>query len=435
MSQLFRQIRFYIRLLWAFFSKYYALILLGLVSGVISFVSFPYLVKQIPKFRPTIKISVVGRYSASDIPFPIQQQISFGLTSVSSSGIVGPGLASNWTVSDDGKIYTFDLNPSFTWQDGTKVKSKDLGFKFKDVEVSYPNDNQVVIKLKDPFAPLPATLAQPVFKSGLLGLGKYKVYRIKKNGQYIEELLLVPIDREISIPKIQYRFYASDSLAQMAFKLGLVDILENTLASDEITKWPNVTISEEVHKDRYVAVLFNNQLLDKPTRQALSYGIDKTRWKHRALGPISDESWAFNPDIKYYEFDLAKAKSKKPESITLTTFPAFEKIAQDIKSNWEKVGIKVTLETVTSLPENFTALVLAQATPIDPDQYILWHSTQSTNIVHYNSQRIDKLLELGRKTIDTESRKTIYQDMQKYLLEDAPAAFLFYQTTYTIVRR
>ena len=65
---------------------------------------------------------------------------------------------------------------------------------------------------------------------------------------------MVPIEKEISIPKIQYRFYASDSLAQMAFKLGLVDILENTLVTDEIAQWPNVQTSAVVHKDRYVAV-------------------------------------------------------------------------------------------------------------------------------------------------------------------------------------
>ena len=408
------------------------MVLLGLVSGIISFVSFPYLVKLIPKFRPTIKIAVVGRYTASDIPINIQQQISFGLTSVSNSGLVGPGLASDWVVSEDGRVYTFNLNPNYTWQDGSKIKSRDLGFKFKDVNVEYPKDNQVVIKLKDPFAPLPAALSQPVFKSGLLGLGKYKAFRIKKNGQYIEELLLVPIEKEISIPKIQYRFYASDSLAQMAFKLGLVDILENTLVTDEIAQWPNVQTSAVVHKDRYVAVFFNNLKLDKPTRQALAYGIDKSRWKNRALGPISEDSWAFNPDIKYYEFDLAKARSKKPNEITLTTFPAFEKIALEIKSDWEKVGIKVNLETVNSMPENFEALILAQATAVDPDQYSLWHSTQSTNLTHYNSPRIDKLLEDGRSF---KNRLEIYHDMQKYLLEDAPVAFLFYQLTYTIVRR
>ena len=162
------------------FWKYYAMVLLGLVSGIISFVSFPYLVKLIPKFRPTIKIAVVGRYTASDIPINIQQQISFGLTSVSNSGLVGPGLASDWVVSEDGRVYTFNLNPNYTWQDGSKIKSRDLGFKFKDVNVEYPKDNQVVIKLKDPFAPLPAALSQPVFKSGLLGLGKYKAFRIKK---------------------------------------------------------------------------------------------------------------------------------------------------------------------------------------------------------------------------------------------------------------
>ena len=46
--------------------------------------------------------------------------------------------------------------------------------------------------------------------------------------------------------------------------------------------------------------------------------------------------------------------------------------------------------------------------PEDPDQYSIWHSTQdATNITHYESPRIDKLLEDGRSEIDTESRRKI----------------------------
>ena len=77
--------------------------------------------------------------------------------------------------------------------------------------------------------------------------------------------------------------------------------------------------------------------------------------------------------------------------------------------------------------------------PKDPDQYMLWHSDQESNITKFRSLRIDKLLEDGRKTVAVKERKRIYDDFQKYLLDDAvidtPASFLYFPYTYTLKRR
>ena len=55
-------------------------------------------------------------------------------------------------------------------------------------------------------------------------------------------------------------------------------------------------------------------------------------------------------------------------------------------------------------------------------------------ITKLNNPRIDKLLEEGRQTNDQIERKKIYQDFQTYLLEEVPAIFLYYPTTYTVTR-
>ena len=70
----------------------------------------------------------------------------------------------------------------------------------------------------------------------------------------------------------------------------------------------------------------------------------------------------------------------------------------------------------------------------DPDQYVLWHSEQNSNISGYKNLRIDKLLEDGRKTADINERKKIYSDFQKYILDDPPASFLYLPYTYEISR-
>ena len=71
---------------------------------------------------------------------------------------------------------------------------------------------------------------------------------------------------------------------------------------------------------------------------------------------------------------------------------------------------------------------------MDPDQYTLWHSGQMNNITNYKNLRIDKLLEDGRQTVDIQSRIKIYADFQKYLLDDAPATFLYFPDIYTVTR-
>ena len=46
----------------------------------------------------------------------IQHAITEGLVR-NTGGEVTPGVASDWTVSDDGLVYTFNLNPDAKWSD------------------------------------------------------------------------------------------------------------------------------------------------------------------------------------------------------------------------------------------------------------------------------------------------------------------------------
>ena len=172
----------------------------------------------------------------------------------------------------------------------------------------------------------------------------------------------------------------------------------------------------------------------------MAYAIDKSRWQNRSLGPINPLSWAYTEDVKKYDYDLAHAKDllekieKLPAKINLITVPAYLAVAESVKSDWQKLGLTVDISVSPEIPDNFSVLIVAQAIPVDPDQYNLWHSTQNTNLTHIKNPRIDKLLEDGRKTIDQKTREDIYHDFQKYLVEESPAIFLFHPVTYSITR-
>ncbi len=46
------------------------------------------------------------------------------------SGDYAPGLASSWTVSDDGRVFTFTLDPAARWSDGRPITADDVKWSF-----------------------------------------------------------------------------------------------------------------------------------------------------------------------------------------------------------------------------------------------------------------------------------------------------------------
>lgn len=441
-----KRLRFVWLLVIAIFRKYYWAIIAGLALGVVSFIVIPKILPLLPRVRHTQTVAVIGRYTQAEIPNFIQQKISVGLTTLLPDGEATPALALKWETKDENKSYVFTLDRSKKWQDGTAIKSRDITYNFKDTVVEYPDDSTILIKLTNAFSPLPVVVSRPVFKRGLLGAGQYKVTQVKKNGQIIESLTLVPVTKNLDLPKIKYLFYASDEQARTAFELGVVRSLDEVTEVGDMVNWPNTLVTPTVRNDRYVGVFFNTQDNNfqgadgKNLRLALSYAVDKKRWPNRALGPINPDSWAYNSDIKPYDQDLKHAKDilskvKAPKSLNISTTPAYLDVAEAVKTDWEKLGIKVEVVATPEVPSNFQVLVIAQAIPIDPDQYNLWHQTQTeTNLTGLSNPRISKLLEDGRKVQSLEERKKIYMDFQKYLVEEVPVIFLFHPVTYTISR-
>src|SRR5579885_2797553 len=64
-------------------------------------------------------------------PLHIAQTMMFdSLIQYLPDGTIGPKLATSWTVSPDGKEYTFKLDPKAKWWDGQPVTADDVKFTF-----------------------------------------------------------------------------------------------------------------------------------------------------------------------------------------------------------------------------------------------------------------------------------------------------------------
>lgn len=439
-----KNIRYIFRFLPAFISRFKFLIILGIGVGILFFILLRVIGPTLFN-KKTVNIGIVGKYRTDNLPISIVSLISDGLTKVDETGIVEPNLASSWETPDSGQTWIFHLKDNLTWQDGKKVMASNIVYSFSDAKEETPDAKTIVFKLQSSFAPFPSVVSQPIFKKGLLGTGKWKVTKASLTGNFVQKLVITNSSHEEKV----FKFYPTEERAKLAFKLGSVDLIEGVFSKQPFDTWQNTNMMPDVNKYRYAAVFFNNQdnlLSSKELRQALSYAIDKSKLPGpRAFGPISPDSWAYNAQLKPYDYDEKRANEiigglakeiKSILNINLATSTVLLPVAEQIARDWEKVGVKTNIMVQNEIPQDFQAFLAVMDIPKDPDQYSTWHSTQTaTNIAHYKDPRIDKLLEDGRLEMDTEKRKKIYLDFQRFLVEDAPAIFLYHPITYTISRK
>lgn len=448
--------------------------LVSLVGAIVFFSLVIPLIVGTVTFKQREYVGVLGVYTLNNLPEEIKQRLSVGLTTIETNQEVSPLLTERWVVEDDGKQYRFVLRDDLEWQDGKKLKPEDIHYQFVDVEtVTTPND--IIFRLPDAFAPFPSVVSEPLFRQVsqrylwffsrpmLIGIGPNKIVDYQQQGSRLKELVVeTPNKRTI------YRFYLTETDLIYAFKRGEIDVISDLSDPGDLVDWRNVEITPHVQTDRYLAVFFNNTdpLMSKSIRQALYYGVSSPNDGTEALGPIDSTSWAYLEGGKTYEKDLDRAVERlldelppQPMELSLATTQTFANEADRIKQEWEELGdlavtacqnssavtnkdqcvfldIVVNIK-VSNFPDtnDFQLLLIGQESPVDPDQYFLWHSEQPTNFTHYKNTRIDSLLEKGRTTLDQQERTAIYQEFQQFLLEDPPAIFLKHLTSFEVSRK
>lgn len=438
----------------AYIKRWRKTILLFFIFGILLFVGLivfmPYIIQKIPVGQKQT-IGIVGAYTIDSLPSEIVSEISGGLTSVTPEGAIKPNAATSWKIQNNGKKYIFTLNPTTTFTDGTKLTSANVNYNFSDAKTTRPDKHTIIFTLKDTYAPFLVTASRPLFKPGFVGIGDYKLQNIKLNGSFVESLTLASRTNRFHIKN--YQFYPSVIAVKTAYVLGEVSEIQGlpntTYNQTDFEKFPNTEVNKVVDYSQLVTLFFNTKdsvFSNEKLRNGLSYALpDKFAQGQRNYFPYAPTFWAYPQSLLEKTQDLDHAKLLLDDSqsatkgaqikVTLKTLPKFKMTAEAISKEWNKIDVSTKIEVVDTIPANYQAFLGDFIVPKDPDQYTLWHSAQNSNITQYSNLRIDKLLEDGRKTIDQEKRKEIYNDFQKYLLVDTPAAFLYFPYEYEIIRK
>jgi len=389
----------------------------------------------------TLRIGIIGTYQEHDLPEEVTNLLSTTLIKVGENNKILPNLVSGWETNNDATSFKFKLKDNIRWADGTILKSSDLELIIPNTVVSFPDDKLIQFDLKESYSPLPSLLNKPVFKKGtLIGIGPYKIKTIEKSRIFITKISLEADDQKL--PVISIRFYPNEKIATTGFNLGEVQVLLGITSPKNIPVNSQIIVKKKTDFSKLVTILFQTTdplLRNRSLRQALAYQTPKINGEEIADNPYPPSSWAYNSDSKKYLSNakeageaLERAKSSIAEDklgseIILTATPNLEEVGNTVAGSWKKLGFDAKLRIETGIPQNFQALLITQSIPVDPDQYFLWHATQTkTNLTKYDSKRVDKDLEDGRKMIAEDERKIKYFDFQKTLLEDAPAVFLYF---------
>lgn len=445
-----KKIRYYYWLIRAFLRKNARFMI---ISGIGSF----FLIFLIINFYPVINatlftkkevIGIVGEYQVQAPPTEIAAHISNPLIEINEKGQIVPLLIDSWSISKDEKTYRFLLKKNLYWSDKKPFTARDISYKFTGITMKVIDDTTIEFQLSQKLATFPIYLTRPLIKYPLIGIaGVYDRQSYKASKGNITEISLIPNKKDL--PTITYKMYTNDDALVNAYKRGEIRSFKTSRKSvaDTFTTWKNSNVTPSIDYSQIMTLFYNTKagiLEDTDFRRALNYAIPPEKVNGQpASGPIPPTSWAYYSKLKRYAYDPEKAQGiidKKSASqsatLSLTTFYEYINVAEELKKNFEAVGVKVNLKVLSYIPDDFELLLTAWSPPQDPDQYFFWHSTQQEgNITKLKNVKIDKELEDGRKFIKVAQRKAVYQQFQKTLVDEAPANFLYYPYQYEVTRK
>jgi len=273
---------------------------------------------------------------------------------------VEQALATSWKISDDGRVYTFQLRKGVTFHDGTPFNAEavkfnfermldkhnpyhdtgpfPLAFFFSDIDkINTPNSHEVVFHLKKTYPPFLSNLAYPtgliispaaVKKYGKdvgrhpVGAGPFRFEEWQSNAKVV---LTANPNYWGGKPKLKAVVFrpltdANTRLAEMLS--GGLDVMVNVPA-DSIKTFRNdarFKVLQQVGPHVWFLILNTKEGIfkDKRVRQAVNYAVNKKTLVENVLqgtatvanGPTPPAfAWAHNNKLKPYPYDPAKART------------------------------------------------------------------------------------------------------------------------------
>lgn len=424
------------------------------------------------------------------------------LVRVSNDGtVIEPALAEKWEISRDGLTYTFHLRPGVTFADGSPLKASDVKYSIKRAAttqtsiwtftltalktITTPDDQTVVMTLKEPWAPFLSDLAmfngsviseafatkvgEDKLVDQAMGTGPFVLQEwkrgeqltLKKNPHYWEQGLpyldtvtvkVVPDDNNRIL---QLQGGELDGMSDIPF--NRVPELEKD-PSFHVERFPSTSIHFVILNTR------TGPLNDVKVRQALNLATDKQTLIKNLLfgnGEVSNSfmpngTLYWNKEQQGYPFDLSKAKqllsqSGIPHGAKLSMLVtggsvSDQQVATALKSMWSKIGVDLDIQPLDQgvlhdkeMKNDFEMILWNWTNDIiDPDELvsiaIIPDSDQNFHTGWTNQEAIN-LAKKAQITLDGAQRQQIYYRIQQIHMQDAPFVYLYVTPNIDVVKQ
>ena len=272
---------------------------------------------------------------------------------------VEPALAKSWTISDDGKTYTFSLRTGISFHDGSKFDANAVKFNFdRMLDKNHPyhntgpfplsfffsaienvevvSDNSVRFTLNAPYAPFLSNLAYPTgliaspeaiknygsdFGRNPVGTGAFKFNSWKANEAVIVDRNENYWDGKSGSKTIVFRPITDGNTRVAEMLSGGIDMMVE-VPPISLSKFQgnDFSIAEQAGPHVWFLILNAKEgpFSNKKVRQAANYAINKEAIVKDVLegtaaiaaGPTPPAfAWAYNNNLQPYPYNPEKAKA------------------------------------------------------------------------------------------------------------------------------
>lgn len=271
---------------------------------------------------------------------------------------IEPALATSWSVSEDGKLWTFNLRKGVKFHDGSTFDEAAVVFSFKrQMDTNHPlhycdfnwwnstmdmvedviisSEMKVQFKLSRPYAPFLANMAMPCaaivspaaasvhgreFSNNPCGTGPFMMEKWIKNDRIILKTNNDYWGEKPYLDGIVYHTIQDNNSRLLALRSGTLDVIDGILPKDAplIKRTSGIVLLEEPGLNiSYIAM--NNArppFNDVRVRRAVNLAINKTplvriffqRAAIPAVNPMPPSIWGYNDDISDYEYNPSAAR-------------------------------------------------------------------------------------------------------------------------------
>ena len=408
----------------------------------------------------------------------LANQFYEAMTYVTDEGEVTPMLAESWSISEDGKTYTFKLRKGVKFHNGDEMKASDVTYSIKRAmsepplqtyysmiaKVETAGEDTVVITLKYPFAPFLSYTSNFMIvseayatKNSLLdtecGTGPYKLVDIEMN----TECNMTRFDdywrKPASIKNAKIRVITEGTTAVTSFEAEELDFLfcYNVSAFAPLAETGNYnTKLAATYHTAYI--LMNNKLKpldDKRVRQALSYATDRETMIAIAYEGLASPTYLMAntssfgvPKDKFrnhYEYNLEKAKALLAEAgypngldlgvMTVISGSYHEKYAQVFQQSLAEIGVKIELrgsESAVADAEAHNYVLCTMGGGFMTDfAYAVGQYYVPTNMANYENPKVTELAEKAAGETNAQTRLKLYEEISDIVIDECPNIPIF----------